>query len=464
MPTSLKKVCLTIIIIAGFLGLTGTFIWFLTADQTTTPSATIKQSLQPTESESTTITICALRDHSFQVALDILKKSDFEEKNKIKIESILLEYDPMTKAHEFNFSEKTSTFDLVSIDQPSLGYYVTKKWVQPLDKFMNASSLPSVNEDDIVPILRQACTQWDQKTYAIPLGSYGALFAYRTDLLSSAGLTVPKTFADYLAFSRRLNDPPNLYGTALFAHEGEYITADTAPFLWSWGAGLINGSDVNLPNHTPYRVAWDTPEGIAALEFYASLFREKLVPPDTLRFDHERYIEAFQSGKIAMGIMPAEGIGAPMEDADKSKVIGKIAYTTLPGRKGKDGSIGSPIAGLGAHSLAISQHSKHPEEAYLVLQYLTGVQIGAEYIRRGGRPFRNSHFSPEALSLYPYMKAMQKGMKTGKFRPNIPEYPVVSKIFYTALHSALTHNASIADVMHAAAVKANSEILIPAYP
>lgn len=464
MSTNLEKVCLTIIIIFGFLGLAGAVAWFITSRPTATPSATIKQSTQPTESESTTITICALRDHSFQVALDILKNSDFEEKNKIKVETILLEHDPMTKVHEFIFTEEKSAFDLVSIDQPLLGYYVTNKWVQPLDDFMKAPSLPSVNEDDIVPILRKACSEWNQKTYAIPLGSYGALFAYRTDLLSSAGLTAPKSFAEYLAFSRILNNPPNLYGTALFAHEGEYITADAAPFLWSWGAGLINGSDVNFPSHTPYRVVWDTPEGIAALEFYTSLFREKLVPPNTLMFDHERYIEAFQSGKVAMGIMPAEGIGAPMEDVDKSKVIGKIAYATLPGRKGKDGSIGSPIAALGAHSLAISQYSKHPEEAYLVLQYLTGIQIGADYIRKGGRPFRNSHFSPEALSLYPYMKAIQTEMKTGKFRPNIPEYPAVSKIFYTALHSALTHNAPIADVMHAAAVKANMEILIPAYP
>jgi maltose-binding protein MalE len=59
---------------------------------------------------------------------------------------------------------------------------------------------------------------------------------------------------------------------------------------------------------------------------------------------------------------------------------------------------------------------------------------------------------------------MREGMKTGRCRPNIPEYPAVSKIFFTAFHSAIRHKASIAEVMKAAAQKANKEVLIPAYP
>jgi multiple sugar transport system substrate-binding protein len=411
-----------------------------------------------------TITICALRDHSIEVALELLKESNFEEQVGIRVEAILLEFEPMVRAHELDFAKGNGAYDLVSIDQPSLGRYVTRGWVRPLAEFMSAPSLPSLDVEDIIPVLRQACGEWDGGYYAIPLGSYGALLAYRTDVLSAAGLGPPTSFAEFIAHARTMNAPPNLYGTALFAHEGEYITADTAPFLWSWGAGLINGCDVHLPGRPKHRVVWDTPEGIAALKFYASLYREGLAPPDTLNFDHARYIGAFQSGKVAMGIMPAEGIGAPMEDPAASEVVGKIAYANLPGRKRADGTMAPPRPGLGAHSLAITQHSKHPREAYLVLQFLTGADVGSEYIRRGGRPFRKSHFSQDAIDLYPYMAAMRDGMATGRCRPNIPEYPAVSKIFFTAFHSALKHGADIEAVMRAAARKANEDILIPAYP
>ncbi len=438
--------------------------YFFRAENETLSSTQQVNSTPVQESSQTTINIAALNDHSLKVALKLLKNSDFEEQTGINVEAVLLEFEPMVRAHELDLTTNEGRYDLVSIDQPSLGQYVTQGWVRPLDEFMEDSSLPSLAIDDLIPVLRKACSEWDGKLYAIPMGSYGSLLAYRTDVLSAAGLQQPISFAEFKASAQKVNSPPELYGIALFAHEGEYITADVAPFLWSWGSGLINGSDVNLSNKPMFRAAWDTPEGIAALEFYASIYTEGLTPPDTLEFDHERYIKAFQSGKVAIGIMPAEGIGLPMEDPAVSKVVGKIAYATLPKLRKADGTIIPPRAGLGAHSLAINRHSKHPREAYLVLQFLTGKNIGHEYIDKGGRPFRISHFSKDAVAKFPYLEPIRVGMKTGRYRPNIPEYPAVSKIFYTAFHSALKYGAPVADVMRAAAHKANEDILIPAYP
>ncbi|MHC4886264.1 MAG: ABC transporter substrate-binding protein [Planctomycetota bacterium] len=462
MATEAKKGFLVLALCGAALIVLATLWW--SGQEKKAPAAPPAPRPPAASSPDTTITICALKDHSFEVALKLLKDSNFEERNGITVKAILLEFAPMVKAHELSFSSQGNGYDLVSIDQPSLGRYVENGWVQPLSPFLRDPSLPSIDADDIVPVLREACGTWQGTLYAVPLGSYGALLAYRTDLFTEKEFAPPKSFAEFLTQARAFNKPPSRYGTALFAHLGEYITADAAPFLWSWGSGLINGCDVTLPNRPRYRAAWDTPEGIAALEFYARLYREKLAPPDTLQYDHARYISAFQSGRVVMGIMPAEGIGAPMEDATASKVVGKIAYATLPGKRQADGTLGPPRAGLGAHSLAISKGSAHPKAAYQVLQFLTAQTIGQDYIRLGGRPFRNSHFTPKAIAAAPYLAAIRDGMKTGRCRPNIPEYPAVSKIFFTAFHGALTHNAPIAEVMRAAAAKANREVLAPAYP
>ena len=457
------RLILAFLSVAGLLIFATIFYFFSIENEIISPAKQVI-SASVDEPSKTTVSIAALNDHSLNVALKLLKNSDFEEQTGINVEATLLEFEPMIRAHELDLTTDDGRYDLVSIDQPSLGHYVTQGWVHSLDEFMEDSSLPSLTIDDLVPVLRKACSEWNGKLYAIPMGSYGSLLAYRTDVLSAAGLGPPMSFADFKASAQKVNSPPELYGVALFAHEGEYITADVAPFLWSWGSGLINGADVNHSDKPMFRAAWDTSEGIAALEFYASIYTEGLTPPDTLEFDHERYIKAFQSGKIAMGIMPAEGIGLPMEDPAVSKVVGNIDYTTLPSRINADGSIIPPRAGLGAHSLAINRHSKHPREAYLVLQFLTGKNIGHEYIDKGGRPFRNSHFSKDAVSKFPYLESIRLGMKTGRYRPNIPEYPAVSKIFYTAFHSALKYGAPVEEVMRAAAHKANEEILIPAYP
>ena len=418
--------------------------------------------------ENVEITICALQDVSTQKALELLHESDFEEKNRITVKDNLLEFAPMVQAHKMDFKSGAGRYDLVAVDQPSLGLYVTSKWIEPLDTFVKDDSLPGIDLDDIIEALLTPAGTWNGALYAIPMGSYGVLFGYRTDVLKAAGIKEPpKTFQAYYEAAKAVNAPPNLYGTALFAHKGEYLAADMAPFLWAWGAGYINGSDINLNDIPKYHVAWDTLEGLAALKFYARFYREGLVPKDTLKYDHARYTGSFQIGKVAMGIMIGEAVGEPMENPDKSSVIGKMAYSPIPGRMQSDGTISPPMPMIGAHSLAISKNSKHKKEAYMVLQFLTGKHISKDYILRGGKPFRFSHFFDEAYKKFPNMKATRNNMPTGKCRPNIPEYPAVSNIFTTAFHGILSHGGddkAVEAVMTAAAEKANNQVLKPSYP
>jgi multiple sugar transport system substrate-binding protein len=413
----------------------------------------------------TKINICALQDISTQVALKLLKESDFEERTGITVQANLLEFAPMVQAHKMDFMSGAANYDLVAVDQPSLGLYVTSGWVLPLADFMADTSLPSLDEDDLIQALLAMAGIWKDKLYAIPMGSYGGLFAFRKDVFAKHGITPPKTFGEFYEYAKKVNDPPKLYGTALFAHKGEYLAADMAPLLWSWGAGYINGSDVDLPGVKKYHAAWDTPEGIAALKFYARFYKEGLTPVDTLNYDHVRFTEAFQVGKVAMGLMIGEAVGEPMENPDKSKVAGKMDYTPFPGKKRADGSVTPPMPMIGAHSLAINKDSRNKKEAFLVLQFLTSKAIGKDYILHGGKPFRQSHFFPEAFEKFPSLKAYAGNIPTGKCRPNIPEYPAVSEIFTTAFHRALAQKgADIEKIMKEAAQKANSQVLKPSYP
>ena len=414
--------------------------------------------------EPVKITICALQDISTQVALELLHESDFEEENNITVEANLLEFAPMVQAHKMDFMSGAGRYDLVAIDQPSLGLYVTSDWVRPLEEFVTDSSLPGLDEDDLITALLGPCGIWEEKHYAVPMGSYGCLFGYRSDVLNKAGIKPPKTFEEYYQACKKVNDAPNLYGTALFAHKGEYLAADIAPYLWSWGAGFINGSDVDLPGVPKYHAAWVTPEGIAAMKFYQRFYNEGLVPKDTLNYDHARYTDSFQVGKVAMGIMIGEAVGEPMENPDKSRVVGTMRYTPIPGKVRADGTVTPPTPMIGAHSLSINKDSKNPREAYLVLQFMTGKGVSEEYILRGGKPFRFSHFYPGAYEKYPHMEATRNNIPTGKCRPNIPEYPAVSEIFTTAFHRALSENLDVEKVMKEAAQKANEEILKPSYP
>lgn len=412
------------------------------------------------------ITIVGLRDVSMKTALELLHESDFEENTGITVRGQIMEYTQMNESQKMDFSAETGRYDIVAVDQPSLGLYVTSGWITSLDDYLHLSD---INRDDIIPALLKPGGIWEDKLYAIPMGSYGNLFGYRADLFKEAGLVnadgeplPPATFDEFFEYAKKLHNPPEVYGTATYSHKGEYLSYDAGTYLWSWGAGFINGIDAYDPSVPKYHVLWDTPKGLAALEFYVKIYNE-VAPKDSLVYDHVRFTEAFQTGKVAMGILIQEAVGAPMEDPDRSKVVGKMRYAPVPGRKQPDGTI-SRNPHIGAHSLAINADSKNKEAAFLVLQHLTGNEIGREYILRGGKPFRFSHFFEEAFEKYPYLRSQQKNLPEGKSRPNIPEYPVVSEIFSTALHKVLSGQGDLVETMKKAAEKANKEILKPSYP
>jgi multiple sugar transport system substrate-binding protein len=402
--------------------------------------------------DGVTVRVCTLRDISGEIALK--KIPELTAATGIKVEPNMLEFGEMVNTEKMDFVAGAGAWDVVAIDQPSLGEYVTSGWVYPLTEFINNKDLPDAKVSDFIPAIINGAGIWEGVYYAFPMGSYGNLFGYRKDLYDKAGLAKPPdTWEDFLAQAQALNHPPDLYGTTLYAKRGEYLSYDAAAYLWSYGSGFIDDK---------HHIMWDSAQGLEALTFYADLIlKHKVVPPGCLDYGHQEFTQAFQTGLVAMGVMIQESIGAPMEDATVSKVAGKMAYGPVPGKKQPDGKIlRTPC--IGAHSLAINANSKNKEAAYVVAQFMTSQ--GEDYMLAGGKPTRLSHFSYASVNTkYPFMKAIGDNMPLGRTRPNIPEYPSVSEIFSTAFHGVLSGQAPLETAMKSAAQDA-SKILAKAYP
>ena len=402
--------------------------------------------------EGTTVRMVALRDISTEVALG--KIPEFTEKTGIEVEANLLEFGEMVNTAKMDFVSGAGTWDIVAVDQPSLGEYVTSGWIYPLTEFIMNRDLPDPRVDDFIPAIMNGAGIWEGVYYAFPMGSYGNLFGYRTDLYEAAGITaLPNTWEEFLAQAEELNNPPDLYGTVLYAKRGEYLSYDAAAYLWSYGSGFIDADK---------HIMWDSPEGLEALTFYSDLIlKHKVVPPGCLNYGHQEFTQAFQTGLVAMGLMIQESVGEPMENPDVSKVVGTMAYGAVPGKEQENGSIlRTPC--IGAHSLALNSNSKNKEAAYLVAEFLTDQ--GEDYMLAGGKPTRLSQFDyPAVMEKYPYMEAVAENLPLGVTRPNIPEYPSVSEIFSTSFHRVLSGEVPLEETMKAAAQEA-SKILEKAYP
>ncbi len=400
----------------------------------------------------TTIRMVGLRDISHEVALQDLK--EFEERTGIKVEVNLLELDEMVQAEKMDFMAEAGTYDVITVDQPSLGEYVLSGWLWPLTEFLENPDLPDVQIGDIIPAILNGCT-WENTIYAIPMGSYGNLFGYRTDLFEEAGIQKPpETWEEFLEYAQKLTKG-DVYGTILYAKRGEYLSYDVGSYLWSFGSGYISDDK---------KVLFNNKEGIEALTFYSDLLlKYKVAPISCLNYGHAEFTQAMAGGVAAMALMIQESIGEPMEDPKTSNVVGKMAYSVIPGKELPDGTI-RKVPHIGSHNLAISKYSRNKEAAFLLIQFLTAKERGLQYMMAGGKPFRFSHFEyPEVVEKYPYLKASSESLPIGRMRPNIPEYPAVSELFSTAFHKVLSGQATLEPAINQAALEA-TEILRKAYP
>jgi ABC-type glycerol-3-phosphate transport system substrate-binding protein len=80
--------------------------------------------------DGVTVRVCTLRDISGEIALK--KIPELTAATGIKVEPNMLEFGEMVNTEKMDFVAGAGAWDVVAIDQPSLGEYVTSGWVYPL--------------------------------------------------------------------------------------------------------------------------------------------------------------------------------------------------------------------------------------------------------------------------------------------------------------------------------------------
>jgi multiple sugar transport system substrate-binding protein len=146
---------------------------------------------------------------------------------------------------------------------------------------------------------------------------------YRKDLLLAAGVTVPKTWAEFHAAARALHDPAHgVSGTvlALFP-DGHNSFYDFCIHLWTRrGAPFDAAGNATVA----------TPAGRAALDYLRALARDShAVAPNLHKLDSVKSGTLFCEGKVAL-MTNWFGFAAFGESWSESKVTGKIDIAPLP--------------------------------------------------------------------------------------------------------------------------------------
>lgn len=302
--------------------------------------------------------------------------------------------------------------DVTYIDNPEVALFASRGLLLDLSPMLAESKV--IRKDDIFPGPLSSVT-WDGKIYGVPRGANTLALYYNADMFKAKGLDPdkpPRTWDELYAAAKTLNDPPkNIYGMAFSAVATEEGTFQFLPWL------QMAGGDYNKV---------DTDGGVKVLQFWSKLLDEKLASPDTLIRGQYDSTGTFNAGNAAMAISGPWELPRMSKEA---KFDFRAALLPVP----HEGA--TRASALGEGDNVILANSKHPKEAFILLEFLYG-KMPDVWNRFGFLPAaRIQSNNPKIPAIY---AVFEESMKYARNRGPHPEWPKISKAIYTAIQSSLT--------------------------
>ena len=370
---------------------------------------------------------------------------DYEAHTGTHIEIVEFPYANLFEKELIDLKTRTGAYDLIMLDDPWFPRFANENVLTELTPLLQKRG-QSGPDSDFVEASLNVCRHPFQTgaLYALPYVGNSQLFFYRKDLFEKYSLKAPATWDDVLAAVKTIHEKETagangskVYGYVMRAAQGNAAVADFMPIFWAFGGEMF------VANGKP---AVNSPEGIAALEFMLEL--GKYSPPGYASFNADEVGAHLLQGTAAMSINWPVWI-SPFSDPSRSKVVGRMEFTTLPGAK-KPGQ-----AEIGNWLIAIPRYSKNAETAMDFLLWATAPEQMKVSTRRGNPPTRRSLFNDaELVAKNPAYPAQLRSLESSRPRPRTPYWNEIENAFGIFLSKANSGELPAAEAMN----QANAEI------
>jgi len=284
----------------------------------------------------------------------------------------------------------------------------------------------------------------DGRLVALPWFTDAAGLYYRTDLLEEYDLEVPTTWDELEAAAQTIQDGvraetgnDDFWGYVWQGNAYEGLTCDAH----EWVASTIGSTFI-----TPEGEITVNQEAVIEIIDQAAGWVGTISPPGVTGYDEEGSRAVWQNGDAAfMRNWPyAYGLG----NGEDSVIAGNFGYAPLPA-----GASGEAAACLGGWQLGVSAYSENIEAAVSVAQFLAG------YEGQKLRALSTFGANPTIPALYEDEELLAENELFGLLGPILASavarpsgitgasYNDASELFYQAVHSVLTGDATAAEAM-----------------
>ncbi len=245
----------------------------------------------------------------------------------ISVNMVQLQETPLRAKTGLELSAPSTDIDVIMTDFQLMKKYAEAGVLAPLDECLDESGrFDEANYQ--APFLD--ALRYEGDLYGLPLYQDTNILMYRADVFAELGLDVPETveeLAEVAAAITEWGKDEGMYGIALRGQRGMGVNEWTWPaFLWAYGGSYYK----DFPNDMHPNL--DSPEAIAALEYYVNMINN-YAPPGAANYSYVEVQTDLMQGNAAM-IIDSATLGIRAENPDESKAAGKLGYAVMPGGDG----------------------------------------------------------------------------------------------------------------------------------
>lgn len=258
--------------------------------------------------------------------------------------------------------------DVLTVWAGWLGQFVPAGWVVPLDKYLAG------REDEFAATVTNIVWPIEKDNfgdiYTIPDGMMVKGIYYRKDWAAEKGISYGDdwTYDDYFAMIKALADPAQKrYGNSYRGARGAFDPLLTC--LQTLTGGRTYDDEGNC--------LIDSPECVELFKKWTSVYLEGAVPQDSINWGFLEMVDNFTGGLTGTLLNDSEVAATcltTMEDDQWGVMPSPVS--TVDGKR--NNTVNSPYA------YSISGHSQHPDEAFMLIDFLTRPDNNIEYCKLTG--------------------------------------------------------------------------------
>ena len=370
-------------------------------------------------------------------------KQEFEQQTGIKVEYTFLPWEGAMNKVKLTAATRDSTYDIVAYDALMASIFLPMEGFEPLDPYIEDSSLPDIDVDGFVPDVIDYYGFWNNQVVGVPFYYADRIAVYRKDwfedpvekanFMDTYGydLQYPRTwdqFRDVCEFFTRDTDgdgKPDRWGTT----KG-YMRM----IIWDEWADLYESfapiEDDKWHVNDEMEPIFENEKAFRAVDYLVDITKSGFVKPGYMEMEWGDKPTAFTAGDVATVLIWDDAL----QDVEVA-MRGKLHYAPLPKYEEQH-------TRLSAWMFAINKYSGQKEEAYRYLCWVTDPTVEKRMIM-GETEYRaipartDNYYDLEVVNEFPFLLAVAQSFAGGVSWPQFPEFEEMYSVVSIELQNAV---------------------------